>query len=73
MTLLLMQILTSSAAIDSSKIHDGTVSNTEFGYLNGVSSAIQTQIDTKAATSYVDSAVAGLRIELLQRQLRQLI
>ena len=35
----------SSAAIDATKIHDGTISNTEFGYLNGVSSNIQTQID----------------------------
>ena len=34
-----------SAAIDASKIHNGNVSNTEFGYLNGVSSTIQTQID----------------------------
>ncbi len=33
-----------SAAIDATKIHDGTISNTEFGYLNGVSSNIQTQI-----------------------------
>lgn len=32
------------AAIDAAKIHDGTVSNTEFGYLNGVTSSIQTQI-----------------------------
>ena len=32
------------------KIHDGTVSNTEFGYLNGVTSGIQSQIDTKQAT-----------------------
>ena len=37
----------SAAAIDAAKIHDGTVSNTEFGHLNGVTSAIQTQIDTK--------------------------
>jgi hypothetical protein len=57
--------INSSAAIDATKIHDGTVSNTEFGYLNGVSSAIQTQIDTKAATSYVDSAVAGLRNRII--------
>lgn len=35
------------AAIDAAKIHDGSVSNTEFGYLNGVTSAIQTQIDSK--------------------------
>ena len=35
-------------AIDSINISAGTVSNTEFDYLNGVTSAIQTQIDTKA-------------------------
>lgn len=34
------------AAIDAEKIHDGSVSNTEFGYLNGVTSAIQTQINS---------------------------
>lgn len=36
------------AAIDAAKIHDGSVSNTEYGYLNGVTSPIQTQIDAKA-------------------------
>jgi hypothetical protein len=40
--------INSSAAIDATKIHDGTISNTEFGYLNGVSSAIQTQLDAKS-------------------------
>ena len=35
-----------SAAIAATKIHDGTVTNTEFGYLNGVTSGIQGQIDT---------------------------
>ena len=39
-----------SAAIAATKIHDGSVSNTEFGYLDGVTSAIQTQIDAKQAT-----------------------
>nr|BAR37877.1 hypothetical protein [uncultured Mediterranean phage uvMED] len=57
--------INSSAAIAATKIHDGTISNTEFGYLNGVSSAIQTQIDTKAATTYVDNAVAGLRTRII--------
>jgi len=57
--------INSSAAIDATKIHDGSISNTEFGYLNGVSSAIQTQIDTKAATSYVNDAVAGLRTRII--------
>jgi len=33
------------AAIDATKIHDGSVSNTEFGYLNGVTSNIQDQIN----------------------------
>lgn len=42
--------IASSAAIDATKIHDGTISNTEFGYLNGVTSAIQTQLDAKQAT-----------------------
>ena len=39
--------INSSAAIDATKIHDGTISNTEFGYLNSVTSAIQTQLDAK--------------------------
>ena len=43
----------SAAAIDATKIADGTVSNTEFQYLNGVTSAIQTQIDTKASVGLV--------------------
>ena len=38
-----------SAAIDATKIHDGTISNTEFGYLNGATSSIQTQIDNVSA------------------------
>nr|BAR18236.1 hypothetical protein [uncultured Mediterranean phage uvMED] len=59
--------INSSAAIAATKIHDGTISNTEFGYLNGVSSAIQTQIDTKATTSYVNDAVAGLRTRIVAK------
>ena len=39
--------ISSSAAIDATKIHDGTISNTEFGHLNNVSSNIQTQLDSK--------------------------
>lgn len=34
----------------------GTVDDTEFGYLNGVTSAIQTQLNAKAATSHNHSA-----------------
>ena len=40
--------INAAAAIDVTKIHDGSVDNTEFGYLNGVTSPIQTQLDGKA-------------------------
>lgn len=40
-----------AAAIAATKIHDGSVDNTEFGHLNGVTSAIQTQLDAKATAS----------------------
>ncbi len=39
-----------AVTIDASKIGSGLVSNAEFDYLNGVTSAIQTQLDTKQAT-----------------------
>ena len=42
--------ITTSARLNANLIHDGTISNTEFGYVNGVTSAIQTQIDSKQAT-----------------------
>jgi hypothetical protein len=35
------------------------VSATELGYLDGVTSSIQTQINTKAATTYVDTSIAA--------------
>lgn len=38
--------------IDAANISGGSVSNTEFDYLNGVTSAIQTQLDGKASTSH---------------------
>ena len=46
----------SGAAIDATKIHDGTVNNTEFGYLDGVTSAIQTQLDDKSAVGHTHAA-----------------
>jgi len=39
------------SGIDASKIGAGTVDNTEFGYLNGVTSSIQTQLDGKVPTT----------------------
>jgi hypothetical protein len=57
--------INSSAAIDATKIADGTVTTAEFQYINTLSSNAQTQIDAKAATTYVDNAVAGLRTRII--------
>jgi hypothetical protein len=35
------------------------VTSTELGYVDGVTSAIQTQMNTKATTTYVNAAVAA--------------
>ena len=43
-----------SAAIDASKIADGSVSDTEFQRLDGLTSDIQTQLDLKAALASPD-------------------
>jgi len=59
--------INASAAIDATKIHDGSISNTEFGYLNGVTSDIQTQINAKedtitgAATTITSSDLTASR------------
>ena len=53
--------INASAAIDWTKIApSSTVSSTELGYLDGVTSAIQTQIDSKLATSTAASTYAPL-------------
>jgi hypothetical protein len=56
--------------IDAAKIADGTVSNAEFQYLNGVTSAIQTQLNGKAATvhTHVIGDVTGLQSALDNKQ-----
>ena len=46
--------------LTASSITVGDVSNTEFGYLNGVTSAIQTQIDAKLSTSTAASTYQPL-------------
>ena len=48
--------IAAGAGINAEKIHDGTVSNTEFGHLNGVTSAIQTQFN---AISFDSSGLQG--------------
>ena len=60
--------LTASRALTtngSKQLTSSAVTDTELGYLDGVSSAIQTQLDAKAATTYVDDAVAGLRTRIV--------
>lgn len=44
--------------LDAVEIADGSVSNTEYQYLNGVTSAIQTQLDGKQAAGYVSLVAA---------------
>jgi hypothetical protein len=41
---------TGAVVLSASDIGSGTVDDTEFGYLNGVTSAIQTQLNTKQST-----------------------
>lgn len=41
-----------STGIDAAKIADGSVSNSEFQFINSVTSNVQTQIDGKAASSH---------------------
>ena len=53
--------INASAAIDWSKIApSSTVSATELGYLDGVTSAIQTQLDAKLGTSTASSTYAPI-------------
>ena len=52
--------INASAAIAATKIHDGTISNTEFGHLNGVSSNIQDQLDAKGASNANLTAIGNL-------------
>lgn len=41
-----------ASGVDATKIGSGTVDNTEFGYLNGVTSSIQTQLNNKANATH---------------------
>jgi hypothetical protein len=53
----------SSNRLDASYVGDGTVSTTELGYLNGVTSSVQTQLDSKHPTinsgNRLDAAFLG--------------
>lgn len=61
------------AGLTASSITVGDVSNTEFGYLNGVTSAIQTQIDGKQAVvsgvsdteiGYLDGVTSAIQTQI---------
>jgi len=57
--------ITSSARLNADLIHDGTISNTEFGHLNGVTDNIQTQINNITTIQGVSEAdVVALSIAL---------
>jgi len=54
-----------SAAIDASKIADGSVSSTEFQYINSLSSNAQDQIDGKASTALSNLAAVAINTSLI--------
>ena len=54
-----------ASGIDAVKIGSGDVSNTEFGYLDGVTSAIQTQIDGKQPLDSTLTALAAYNTQSL--------
>src|SRR5210317_451654 len=49
-----------SSGISAIKIGNGDDDNTELSYLNGVTSSIQTQIDTKASTAFAIAQAVAL-------------
>jgi len=55
----------SGAAIDVTKLANGSVNNTEFQYLDGVTSPIQTQLDGKASTSLNNLASTAINAALI--------
>ena len=48
------------SALDAASIADGSVSNTEFQHLNGVTDNIQTQLDAKASTAFAIAQAVAL-------------
>ena len=53
-------VTTLSALIDATKIADGTVTNTEFQWINTLSSNAQDQIDTKATAGFAVAMAIAL-------------
>lgn len=57
--------INANAAIDASKIADGSVSNAEFQYLANVTSDIQTQFSNKANTSLNNLVSTAINVDLI--------
>ena len=53
-------VTTLSSGIDATKIADGTVTSTEFQYINSLSSNAQTQLDAKQATIFAVAMAIAL-------------
>ena len=53
-------VTTLASGIDATKIADGTVTDTEFQYINTLSSNAQTQIDTKATAGFAVAMAIAL-------------
>ena len=52
--------LSDISSLDATSIADGSISNTEFQYLNGVTSAIQTQLNAKATKAFAIAQAVAL-------------
>ena len=52
--------LSDISSLDATSIADGSISNTEFQFLNGVTSNIQTQLDAKASTAFAIAQAVAL-------------
>ena len=52
--------LSDISSLDATSIADGSISNTEFQYLNGVTSSIQTQLDAKATNAFAIAQAVAL-------------
>ena len=53
-------VTTLASGIDATKIADGTVTDTEFQYINSLSSNAQTQINTKASAGFAVAMAIAL-------------
>ena len=60
----LQPAISSSSRLNADLIGDGTVSSTEFGYLNGASSNLQNQINNISGSNVTEDTVVALSLAL---------